>query len=317
MRRPTLLLLGLLACCAAFAQSYPGKPVTLVVPWPPGGRTDLTARLTAQHLGETLGQPVLVLNHTGASGVAGAKKVAGAPGDGYTLGMFSSGVVATQYTVPTPSDLNEYAPVALVNADPATVAVSASAPYRNLAEFVAHAKANPGKMRLGTAPGTSAHLMSALFAKAAGIQFLIVPYGGGGGRSAALAGNHVDVDVDVPAIYKSLIDAGKVKLLGLAAENRSALYRDLPTMREQGIDCVMGTWNGIFAPRATPRQIVSILDRALATVVQKPQFVEAMSKALLEVSYKNREDFEAFLRKEDATTKQLVKDLKIEPASAK
>jgi tripartite-type tricarboxylate transporter receptor subunit TctC len=309
-------LLGLAIAASALgaaAQTYPSKAVTLIVPWPPGGRTDLTARLTAQYLSEAISQPVVVVNQSGASGVAGAKKVASAAADGYTLGMFSSGVVATQYTVPTPSDLGEYAPVALVNADSAAVAVNVSAPYRNLSEFVAYARSNPGKVRLGTAPGTSAHLMSALFAKAAGIQFLLVPYGGGGGRSAALAGNHIDVDVDVPAIYKGLLDAGRIRLLGLGAETRSTLYRDLATLREQGIDCVIGTWNAVFAPKSTPREITAVLDRALATVARNPRFIEAMNAAFLEVRYLNRSDFEVFLKKEDSTIRDLVKELKIEP----
>lgn len=303
------------AAVAATAQTYPAKPVTVVVPWPPGGRTDLTARVTAQFMSEAIGQQVVVLNHTGASGVAGAKKVATAAPDGYTLGMFSSGVVATQYTVPTPSDLKEYEPIALINMDAGTVAVNSSAPYKKLADFVAHAKGNPGKVRLGTGVGTSAHLMSALFARAAGIQLLVVPYGGGGGRSAALAGNHIDVDVDVPAIYKSLIEAGKVRLLGLAAEQRSALYADLPTLREQGVDCVMGTWNALFAPRGTPGGVLAALDRAAAAVSQNPRFVEAMNKAFLEVRYMSRDEFGAFLKKEDATIRDLVKELKLEPSS--
>lgn len=311
MKRCAFFLLAALASSAVLAQAYPSKPITLIVPWPPGGRTDLTARLTAQYMGEVIGQTVVVVTHTGASGVAGAKKVSGAPADGYTLGMFSSGVVATQYTVPTPSDLDEYAPVALVNADAATVAINASARYRTLQEFVAYAKGNPGKVKLGTAPGTSAHLMSALFAKAADLQLHVIPYGGGGGRSAALAGNHVDVDVDVPAIYKSLLDAGKIRLLGLGAEKRSELYPDLPTLREQGIDCVIGTWNGVFAPKAVPGEILARVERALASVVQSQRFVEAMNKALLDVRYLNRADFERFLKQEDATTKQLVKELNL------
>ena len=310
--------LGVVAAAAAFAasaQTFPTKPVTLVVPWPPGGRTDLTARLTAQYMGSALGQPVVVINQTGASGVAGAKKVTNAAPDGYTLGMFSSGVVATQYTVPAPSDLKDYEPVALINRDAATVAVSSATPYKTLDDLVSHAKRNPGKVRLGTGIGTSAHLMSALFERAAAIRFLIVPYGGGGGRSAALAGNHIEVDVDVPAIYKSLVEAGKVRLLGLGAERRSNLYRDLPTLKEQGIDCVMGTWNAIFAPRGTPASVLAVLDRATARTAQDPAFVEAMHKSFLEVQYIGRDDFGAFLKKEDASIRNLVKELNLQPVS--
>lgn len=305
------LMLGVPAL-TALAETYPEKPVTFIVPWPPGGRTDLTARLTAQFLAETLGRPVVIVNHTGASGVAGAKKVATANPDGYTLGVFSSGVVATQYTVPTPSDLKEYEPISLINMDAAALAVPHLSPYKNLQDFVAHARNNPMKVKLGMSPGTATHVMSAVFAKAAGVNFLLVPMGGGGVRSVALAGNHIDVDVDVPAIYKNLIDASKVRLLGLGSEKRSALFADVPTLREQGVDCVIGTWNGLFAPKGTPNHILSTLDKALEKVANNPRYVETMHKALLEVRYMNREEFAQFLAKEDAGTRQITKELNLQ-----
>ena len=291
------------------AEAFPTRPVTIVVPWPAGGRTDLTARLTARFLAEKLGVPVVVVNKPGASGVLGAKEVTNARPDGYTIGMFSSGVVATQYTVPTPTELKDYAPVGLINMDEAVLAVPGASPFKDLASLVKHARDNPGKLKLGTAPGTSAHIMAAIFSRAAKIDLLAVPFGGGGARSIALAGEHIDVDVDVPAIYTSMRDAGKIRMLGLGAEKRSQLFPDIPTFREEGIDCVIGTWNGVFAPKDTPGEVLSRLERALQEVSRDSQFVELMHKALLAVRFMNREDFAQFLTREDESTKQITQEL--------
>ena len=145
-------------------------------------------------------------------------------------------MVATQYTVPTPSDLKDYEPLGLINMDEAVFAVFDSSPFRTLSVLVSHARGHPKELKLGTAPGTSAHIMGALFAKSANIEFLEVPFGGGGARSVALAGKHIDADIDVPAIYKPVMEAGKVRLLGIGAEKRSPLFPDVATFREQGID---------------------------------------------------------------------------------
>jgi tripartite-type tricarboxylate transporter receptor subunit TctC len=294
---------------AAWAQSYPTKPVTVIVPWPAGGRTDLTARLTTQFLAEKLGKPVVVVNQPGASGVLGAKKVTTSAADGYTLGFFSSGVVATQYTVPAPSDLKDYAPVGLINMDEAALAVPEPSPFKDLGSLVRHARANPGALKLGTAPGTSAHLMAAQFAKAARVEFLPVPFGGGGARSVALAGQHIDVDVDVPAIYKALMEAGKIRVLGLGADKRSPLFPAVATFREQGVDCVIGTWNGLFAPKGTPADVMATLDRALASVANDPRFIDMMHKSFLGVRHMGRDEFRRFLAEEDASIRQITQEL--------
>ena len=290
-------------------EAYPTKPITVIVPWPAGGRTDLTARLTARFLSEKLGVPVAVVNKPGASGVLGAKEVTNAIADGYTIGFFSSGLVATQYTVPTPTSLKDYAPVGLINMDEAVLAVPETSPFKDLSSLVKYARANPNQLKLGTAPGTSAHIMAAIFSRAAKIELLAVPFGGGGARSIALAGQHIDVDIDVPAIYSSMRQAGKVRVLGLGADSRSKLFSDIPTFREQGVDCVIGTWNGVFAPKGTPNEVLSTLEGALEKVANDSRFLELMHKALLGVRFMNRQDFGQFLAREDDSTKQATREL--------
>ncbi|MGH9254207.1 MAG: Bug family tripartite tricarboxylate transporter substrate binding protein, partial [Vicinamibacterales bacterium] len=184
-----------------FAQAYPTKPLSLIVPWPPGGRTDLTARIVAHHLQNHLGQPVVVINKPGAGGVLGAKEVAQAAPDGYTLGFFSPSVVSTQYTVPTPTDLADYAAIGVVNVDPAAIAVKYDARWKTLAELVEYGQRSDKKLRVGMAAGASTHIFAAGFLKAARIQAIYVPFKGEADTVAALAGGHIDVQLAVPASY--------------------------------------------------------------------------------------------------------------------
>ena len=313
MSRIALLLLGLIAC-AAFGQSYPAKPVSFIVPFPPGGRTDLTARAVGQFLKDELGQPVVIINKSGAGGVIGAKEVAAAAPDGYTLGFFSTGFLTTQYTVPTPTDVRDYELVALVNFDPAAIAVTAAQPWKSIAELK---KAKPGSLRVGINPGSSAHIFAAAFCDAAGLDVLYVPFKGGSERATALAGGHIDLDFDIVAAMKSMRDAGKLRILGVAAAGPEKLYPDIATMREQGVDLVMHSWHGVFAPRGTPLPVLATLEGALQKVARNPQFVQAMDAQLLGVRYMNRAEFTRFFRAQDEQFRPLIEKLGLRVAPVK
>jgi len=302
---------------AAGAQSYPAKPVSLLVPYPAGGRTDLTARVVAQFLKNELGQPVVVVNKAGASGVLGAKEVARAAPDGYTLGFFSTGFLTTQYTVPTPTDVRQYELVALVNYDPAAVSASVARGWQSLGQVVAAAKAKPRSLRVGINPGSSAHIFAAAFCDAAGIEATFVPFKGGSERAAAIGGGHIDLDFDIVAPMKAMREAGKLRILGIAAERREELYRDLPTMREQGVDLVIHSWHGVFAPRGTAPATLATLERALEKVSRQREFVDQMAAQLLGVRYMNRAEFRRFFAEQDAQFKPLIQKLGLLVAPAK
>lgn len=309
----TTIALGVLAP-TVIAQTYPTKPVTLVVPFPAGGRTDLTGRVLAQHLRNELGQPVVVVNKPGASGVLGAKEVASAGPDGYTLGVFSTGFLTTQYTVPTPTNAREYEFIALINMDPAAVAAPAARGWNNLQELVVAGRANPGKLRVGINPGSSAHIFAAAFAHAAKLDVLYVPFKGGGERAVALAGGHIDVDFDIVAPLRPMSEAGKVRILAVAAERRVELYRDIATMREQGVDLVISSWHGVFAPRGTPPAVIATVSAALEKVARDREFVEQMNKLLLGVHYLGSQDFVRFFAGEDEVFKALIEKLGLHAA---
>lgn len=306
------LLLALIAMLAAdFAQpaNYPVKPVNLVVPFPAGGRTDLTARLIAQFLHKHLGQPVVVVNKPGAGGVLGAKEVAQAQPDGYTLGLFSTAVVTAQYTVPTPTDLKDYAAVSIVNVDPAALAVKFDAPWKTLAELADYGRKNPGKVQIGMIPGASAQIFAGGFAKAARMQAVYVPFKGDADGVVALAGGHIDAHVAVPVSYKALAEARKVRILGVAADARSALYQGIPTFKENGVDLVIGSFHAVFAPKAASGDILAALAGALEKTMKEPELNAKMSAAGLGVVYLNRQDTAAFIAQQDATYKSLIEDL--------
>lgn len=304
------------ACLAAFAAillpwgaaqaAYPDKPITLVVPFPAAGRTDITARVVAEYLRQELGESIVVLNRPGAGGVIGAKEVARAPADGYTLGFFSTGFLTTQYTVPTPTSVKEYELVSLANYDPAAIAVSAMSPLKTIDEIVKAGKARPGALNVGVNTGSSAHVFAAAFFDTIGAQATFVPFKGGGERSVALAGGHIDLDFDIVAAMKPSQDAKKSRILAIAADKRNELYPDIPTMREQGVNLVISSWHGIFAPRGTPAAIVEKIDRAMEAVARRKDFNEKMAAQSLGVRYMNRAEFEKFYEDQDAIFKRII-----------
>ena len=297
------------AANCAIAQTYPEKAITLVVPFPPGGRTDLTARAVADTMKDELRQPVVIVNKPGASGVLGAKEVAGTAPDGYTLGFFSTGFLTTQYTVPTPTRVKDYELVSLINYDPAAVAASIASGWTTLQQVTAAGKAKPRSLRVGINPGSSAHIFAAAFARAAGLDAIYVPFKGGSERAAAIAGGHIDLDFDIVAPMKSLLDAGKLRVLGVASEQRVDLYREIPTFKEQGVDLVIYSWHGVFAPKGTPAQVLTALDASLGKVARNPRFMAQMEKLLLGVRYMNRQEFANFFTDQDAQFKPLIQTL--------
>jgi putative tricarboxylic transport membrane protein len=306
-----IVVLGLAVATVseARAQTYPAKSVSLIVPFPPGGRTDLTARAVAQYLKQELGQPVVVINKPGASGVLGAKEVAHAVADGYTLGLFSTGFLTAQYTVPTPTNPAEYEFVALVNMDPAAIAVPKARGWESLADFVKHARAHPGTLKVGINAGSSAHIFAAAFMDKAGIDAIYVPFRGGGERTVALAGGHIDVDFDIIAPLKPMIESNKIRALGVASQRRVPDYPDIPTMAEGGVDLTISSWHGVFAPKGTPPEIVGRVSDALERVSKNPEFVAHMRNLLLGVYFLGANEFREFFAQADKLNLNLIRKL--------
>jgi tripartite-type tricarboxylate transporter receptor subunit TctC len=260
------LVLAALCCAvldpAAAQDAFPSKPVTLVVPLAAGGGIDFTARSTAQKLSDLIGQQVVVENQGGAGGTIGVNAVVRAPPDGYTLLYHSvTGVVSAAVGKDLPYDwLKDLAPVSLVTRFAPVLIINPSLPANDLREFIALAKANPGKFSYGSSgPGTAIHLASELFKAAAGVDIVHVPYRGNAGVMPDLLAGRIAMLIDgVPAQTKN-IESGVVRALAVTTRTRTAALPNVPTMVEQGLDYEVPYWTAIYAPAATPKPVIEKL----------------------------------------------------------
>ena len=297
-----LVFLVLLACGAhAHAQeAYPSKPITMIVPFPPGGVADITGRPLAAMMERTLKQPVVVVNRTGAGGALGMSQAAKSAPDGYTILMGLSSIsifpVSDRINDKQPSyEMKDFAPIALISSDPTVLVVRADSPYKTLKDFVDAAKANPGKINYSSSGvyGTL-HVSMEIFANAAGIKLFHVPYGGGGPAVTALLGGQVEALASGPAAAIGQIKGGKMRALAAWSDKRLPLMPDLPTFKELGYDAEFYIWAGVFAPAATPQPIITRLREAVRAAVNDPDFRAAMDKVATPISYLDAPEFQKF-----------------------
>ena len=295
---------------AAFAQdSYPTKPITMVVPFPPGGVADIVGRPLATQMEKVLKQPIVVVNRTGAGGAVGMASVAKAAPDGYTILMGLSSIsifpVSDRINGKTPSyEMKDFAPIALITADPTVLVVSADSPWKNLKEFVASAKAYPDKINYSSSGvyGTL-HVSMEIFANAAGIKLFHVPYQGGGPAVTALLGGQVHALASGPAAAIGQIRAGKMRALASWSTERLPLMPDVPTFKELGYDAEFYIWSGVFAPAAIPTQVLDRLRAAVREAANSPEFKGAMEKVSTPVSYLDAPAFRTYWEKDAARLK--------------
>jgi tripartite-type tricarboxylate transporter receptor subunit TctC len=298
-------VLGLAVSGAAAQDGFPAKPIKLMVPLAAGGGIDFTARTTAQKLSDVLGQQVVVENQGGAGGVLGVNAVARAAPDGYTLLYHSvSGVVSSVVGKDLPYDwLRDLAPVSLVTRFAPVLIINPSLPARDLKEFIALAKANPGKFSYGSSgAGTAIHLASELFKAAAGVDIVHVPYRGNAGVMPDLLAGRIAMLIDgVPAQAKN-IESGLVRALAVTTRTRSPALPGVPTMIEQGVDYEVPYWTAIYAPAATPKPLLDKLAADIAKTMQDPGVVarlkeagtEAVGSTPQELDKFNRDQFELY-----------------------
>jgi tripartite-type tricarboxylate transporter receptor subunit TctC len=265
-------LLCALACAAVFlvatdarAQSYPVKPIRMIVPFPPGGPIDVMGRITGDRLSQGVGQTVVIENRPGAGAVIGSKAVASAEPDGYTLLFGSSGSLAVTpalYKNAGYDPVKSFAPVAAVAEGPLVLAVHPAVPAKTVAELVAHAKANAGKLNYGSGLGTPPHIAYGLFKLLTKTDVLFVPYQGAAPAITDLiAGRHAFI-IDAPGVLMPHIQEGKLRALAVTSPKRYAELPDVPTMAEAGYpDFVMTFWTGVVAPAGTPQPVIERLNR--------------------------------------------------------
>ena len=263
-----------LGCATAGAQAYPSKPITLVVPFPPGGTTDVLARTLAQKLGESWGQPVIVDNRPGAGATIGATMVAKAPADGYTLLMGAvHHTIATSIYSSLPYDFQkDLAPVTIVALVPNILAVNAGVPAKSVKELVAYGKSNPGKLTYGSnGQGTAQHLIGEQFSTMTGVDMLHVPYKGSGPLVTDLIAGQVSMSFDTITPVLAHIKAGKLRPLAVTTIKRSPALPEVPTLAESGLAGFdQGSWFGVLAPAKTPKEIVTKLNIEIVRILNLP-----------------------------------------------
>ncbi len=310
------LSLSIFAFPAVHAQeAYPSKPITMVNPFPPGGVADVVGRPLASIMEKSLKQPVVMVNRPGAGGAVGMASVAKASADGYTILMGLSSIsifpVADRINGKTPSyELKDFAPIALVTADPTILVVRADGPYKTLKDFVDAARASPGKINYSSSGvyGTL-HVSMEIFAGAAGIRLFHVPYQGGGPAVTALLGGQVEALASGPAAAIGQIKGGKMRALASWSDKRLELLPEIPTFKELGYDAEFYIWTGVFAPAATPSPVVNRLRASVREAANSAEFKSAMEKVSTPVSYLDAPEFQKYWDRDAARLKTALEKI--------
>jgi tripartite-type tricarboxylate transporter receptor subunit TctC len=311
--RRALLGFAALFCASALAQSWPTKPVRLIVPYPPGGTSDILARALAPGLEAAFGQPFVVENKAGATGNLGADFVAKSAPDGYTLLLADIGSLAISPSVfaALPFDpVKDFAPVAMVAYSPHILAVHPSVPASNVKELIAYAKANPGKLDFAVSGiGGANHLAGIDFAQRAGIKWAYIPYKGGSQAIADLMGGQAQVMFNGMLATYPPVKEGRLKALAISSAKRFSAAPDLPTVAESGVPGFeTGSWQGIVAPARTPADVVNKLHAAVMSILATPAMKDRLDKAGAEVRPMTPAQFGDFIASEKARWAKVVRE---------
>jgi len=300
----------------AFAQApYPSKPITMIVPFPPGGVADIVGRPLAAQMEKTFKQPVVVTNRTGAGGAVGMAAAAKSAPDGYTILMALSSIsifpVSDRIQGRAPAyEMRDFAPIALITADPTVLVVGADSPWKTLKEFVESAKAYPGQINYSSSGvyGTL-HVAMEIFANAAGIKLFHVPYQGGGPALTALLGGQVHALASGPAPVVGQIKAGKVRALASWSTERLPLLPEIPTFKELGYDAEFYIWSGVFAPATVPSPVLDRLRAAVREAATSAEFKSAMEKVQTPVSYLDAPAFRTYWERDAARLQKALEKI--------
>jgi tripartite-type tricarboxylate transporter receptor subunit TctC len=277
-----LAVLSLAAAGGALADSWPSKPVTLVVPFPPGGTTDVLARALSDKLAVSIGQPVIVENKPGAGATLGADVVAKGKADGHTLliGAVHHTIASSVYKKLPYDFQKDFAPVTTVALVPNVLVVNAATPAKNVAELVALAKSQPGKLTYGSnGNGTAQHLIGTQFENNTGTELIHVPYKGSGPLTTDLLGGQITMSFDTVTPVLQHIKSGKLRALAVTTGKRATVLPDVPTLAEAGLKGFdIGTWFGVLAPAATPKDVVTKLNAEMVKVIRSDDFRARMAE---------------------------------------
>ena len=319
-RTLTALLLGCGLTLGAVAQSFPSKPIRMIVPFPAGGTTDIVARILAQRMSETMGQPVVVENKAGAGGAIGADLVAKAPPDGYTLLMhnitFPLSSVAQTLSNRSPFNAEtDFVGVSIVVYVPFVLTANPSVPAKDLRELATLLRNQPQlQYNYGsTGPGSAVHVLGEAFKREAKIDMQHVPFKGAAPLKQELLSGRIQVGGDQLSSSLADIRAGKIKAIATAASRRMTILPDVPTVRELGFpNLELEGWNGLFAPAKTPRDILEVLQREITAALKNPDVIRRLGELAAEPVGSNGAEQEAMLKRQMDQYRPVIRDMKID-----
>jgi tripartite-type tricarboxylate transporter receptor subunit TctC len=305
------LILSCFIVMPTHAADFPTKEVQIIIPYSAGGATDLIFRALAATTGKYLGKAVVVVNRPGGGGTVGVTEVAGAKPDGYTLLSAITPLTILPHRVTTAFTYKSFDPVINVVKDPGMFLVKSDSPWKSLKEFLDYAKKNPSMITVGNSgAGGGVHLIALAFETTAGVKFNHIPFAGGGPSVTALLGGHINAVSVSPPEGIEHVKAEKLRIIALFAEKRFELFPDVPTVKEQGIDFVMGQWRGLAAPKGTPPDAIKKLHDAFKKGMDDPVFIKNAKDMVVNLSYLGPEDFGKLMAHDDEFYSKLVKEMK-------
>jgi tripartite-type tricarboxylate transporter receptor subunit TctC len=315
MKSIVRLLAPLAFCaCAAHAQNYPNHPIKVLVPWPPGQATDVSARMVAERLSPALGQPLVIDNRPGAGGVLGTEVAAKSPADGYTILAGSSGPISISPNVQKVSydPLKDFAPISLIGVNPFVLVVNPAIPAKNVKELLALLRSHPGKYSFSSSgSGATSHLMSSLFNSMAGVSAVHVPYKGSSPSVTDVASGQIAYTIESVTAISGLAKAGRLRALAVTSAKRAEALPELPVIADDLPGYEMAGWIGLLAPAGTPRDVVDRLSAETQKIMQDPELRKRFVSGGMEPSGNKPSEFADFLRKQNERYGSAVKQANV------
>ena len=310
--RAALVLMAIVLALPGLASAqgaFPSRPVELTVLFGAGSGADLLARKVAELAGKELGQPVAVVNRTGAGGAVGYNYVKGQTADGYAIVWNSNSVNTAYHAGNMKFDYTAFAGVAQLTTEPVSLAVKVDAPWKDVKEFLTYARANPGKLRVGNSGrGSFTHLVAVALDNRTGAKLTHVPFG----RELAITtvlGDKIEASVQLPAEIMAQVTGKQVRVLAITGEKRLATLPDVPTFKESGLELTLSLWRGIAAPKGTPEPVIARLERAFTAGAQSAEFRAFASKLGAGVEIRGARDFDALIAREDRELAGLMEQI--------
>jgi tripartite-type tricarboxylate transporter receptor subunit TctC len=311
MRRLATLALALVLAAPAFAQQFPAKEVSIVIPYAPGGATDLVFRALAASSQKYLGKAVVVVNKPGGGGTVGVVEAQRAKPDGYTLLTAITPLTILPHQVKTTFTYRDFEPIINVVQDPVMFQVRADAPWKTLPEFLDSARKNPDTITVGNSgAGGGVHLIALAFEKAAGVKFNHIPFAGGGPSVTALLGGHINAVSVSPPEGIAQVKAGKLRIIALFSETRMTDFPSVPTVREQGVDFALGQWRGLAAPKGTPPEVIKALHDAFKKGMEDAAFMKNAADMSVALAYVGPGEFGKLMAADHERYAKLVAEIK-------